>query len=68
MIATLDAYPVLLDRRRNRRDCRMGWLEAQRSVRPVTIVMCDEDAHDLGQRRMPESNIPSVNVLPARAS
>jgi len=45
-IATLDTYLALLDRRCNRRTCRMGWVEAQRSVRPVTIVMCDEDGQD----------------------
>ena len=38
-IASVDTYLVLLDRRCNRGACRMRWLEAQRSVRPVTIVM-----------------------------
>ena len=46
-IATLDTYLVLFDHRCKRRACRMGWLEAQRSVRPVTIVMCDEVRQDV---------------------
>jgi hypothetical protein len=46
-IATLDTYLVLLDRWCNRRTCRMGWVEAQGSVRSVTVVMCDEDGQDV---------------------
>lgn len=46
-IATLDTYCALLDRRCNRRTCRMGWVEAQGSVRSVTVVMCDEDGQDV---------------------
>jgi hypothetical protein len=46
-IATLDANLVLLVRGRDRGACRMRWPEAQRSVRPMTIVVCDEDCQDL---------------------
>jgi hypothetical protein len=45
-IATLDTNLLLLGRPRNRA-CRMRWLEAQRSVTPVTIVMGYEDTQDV---------------------
>src|SRR5262249_54052335 len=46
-IDTLDMNLVLLGRRWRRRTCRMRRPEAERSVRPVTIVMCDEGGQDV---------------------
>ena len=46
-IATLDGNLVLLRKRRDRRTGRMRRLETQRSMRPVTVVVCDEISQDV---------------------
>ena len=46
-IATLDTSLAPLRRRRQRLACRAGWIEGQRSMRPVAVVMLHEDVQDL---------------------
>ena len=46
-IATLDTSLTPLRRRRQRSACRAGWIEGQRSMGPVAIVMLHEDVKDL---------------------
>jgi len=46
-IATLDTNLSRLRCRCGRRVCRMRRLEIQRSMGPMTIVVCDEDSQDV---------------------
>ena len=46
-VATLDTSLAPRRRRRQRSACRVGWIEGQRSMRPVAVVMLHEDVEDL---------------------
>ena len=45
-VATLDTSRAPRRRRRQRLACRVGWIEGQRSVRPVAVVVIHEDVED----------------------
>jgi len=45
-VATLDTSLAPRRRRRHRSACRVGWIEGQRSVRPVAVVVSCEHVED----------------------
>ena len=45
-VATLDTSPARRHRRRQRSPCGVGWIEGQRSMWPVAVVMLREDVKD----------------------
>jgi hypothetical protein len=46
-VATMDTSLAPLSRRPQRSACRLGWIEGQRSIRSVAVVMFYEDVEDL---------------------